>query len=39
VADRERQITVACVQGYQSSVAAAMLRRFGFATGTDIIGG
>jgi rhodanese-related sulfurtransferase len=39
VADPARQLIVICDEGYQSSLAAATLQRFGFATATDVIGG
>jgi rhodanese-related sulfurtransferase len=34
-----RQLIVICNDGYQSSLAAATLQRFGFADATDVIGG
>ena len=34
-----RQLIVMCNEGYQSSLAAATLQRFGFADATDLIGG
>jgi rhodanese-related sulfurtransferase len=39
VADLSRTVIVLCNEGYQSSLAAATLRRFGFAAATDVIGG
>jgi rhodanese-related sulfurtransferase len=40
VADQpDRQLIVMCNEGYQSSLAAATLQRFGFADATDLIGG
>ena len=39
VADPARQLIVICGQGYQSSLAAATLQRFGLDTATDVIGG
>lgn len=39
VRDLERQVIVVCHEGYQSSLAAATLRRFGFKRATDLIGG
>lgn len=38
-ADRSRRIVVVCTDGYSSSLAAANLRRLGFARATDLIGG
>ena len=35
----DRQLIVMCDEGYQSSLAAATLRRFGFAQATDLVGG
>lgn len=35
----DRQLIVFCNEGYQSSLAAATLQRFGFAGATDIVGG
>lgn len=34
-----RQLIVMCDEGYQSSLAAATLRRFGFDDAADVIGG
>jgi rhodanese-related sulfurtransferase len=34
-----RQLIVMCDAGYQSSLAAALLQRFGFGDATDVIGG
>jgi rhodanese-related sulfurtransferase len=34
-----RQLIVMCNEGYQSSLAAATLRRFGFDDAADLIGG
>jgi len=34
-----RQGIVICNEGYQSSLAAAVLQQFGFANATDVIGG
>jgi rhodanese-related sulfurtransferase len=34
-----RQLIVMCDEGYQSSLAAAILQRFGFADASDVIGG
>ena len=39
VRDQDRVLIVVCTEGYQSSLAAAMLQRFGYAKGTDLIGG
>jgi rhodanese-related sulfurtransferase len=40
VADRSgRQLIVMCNEGYQSSLAAATLQRFGFENATDMAGG
>ena len=39
VCDRSRQIIVMCDEGYQSSLAAANLRRLGFERATDLVGG
>ncbi len=39
VAERERQLIVMCHEGYQSSLAAATLQRFGFRAASDVIGG
>jgi rhodanese-related sulfurtransferase len=36
---RDRQLIVICNEGYQSSLAAATLQRFGFTDPTDVIGG
>jgi rhodanese-related sulfurtransferase len=38
LARRDRELIVICNQGYQSSLAAAILRRFGLDA-TDVIGG
>jgi rhodanese-related sulfurtransferase len=38
-AQQARQLIVFCNEGYQSSLAAATLKRFGFADATDVIGG
>jgi rhodanese-related sulfurtransferase len=38
VRDVDRQVIVVCDDGYQSSLAAAMLRRFGLDA-TDVVGG
>jgi rhodanese-related sulfurtransferase len=35
----DRQLIVMCNEGYQSSLAAAMLKRFGLEDVTDLIGG
>jgi rhodanese-related sulfurtransferase len=34
-----RRLIVICDEGYQSSLAAATLQRFGFTDATDVIGG
>lgn len=40
IADQpDRQLIVICNEGYQSSLAAATLQRFGFTDATDVIGG
>jgi rhodanese-related sulfurtransferase len=39
VSDPDRQLIVMCNEGYQSSLAAVTLQRFGFADATDMIGG
>ena len=39
VCDRGRQLIVMCDEGYQSSLAAANLRRLGFERATDLAGG
>jgi rhodanese-related sulfurtransferase len=39
VADTGRQVIVVCNEGYQSSLAAVTLQRFGFAGATDMVGG
>jgi rhodanese-related sulfurtransferase len=39
VKDVGRQVVVVCNEGYQSSLAAATLQRFGFDRATDLIGG
>lgn len=36
---RERKVIVVCNEGYQSSLAAATLRRLGVMQATDLIGG
>jgi rhodanese-related sulfurtransferase len=38
-AQPDRQVIVFCHNGYQSSLAAATLQRFGFADATDMVGG
>jgi rhodanese-related sulfurtransferase len=38
LASRDRQVIVICNEGYQSSLAAATVRRFG-VDATDVIGG
>jgi rhodanese-related sulfurtransferase len=38
-AQPERQLVVMCNEGYQSSLAAELLQRFGFPDATDMIGG
>jgi rhodanese-related sulfurtransferase len=38
LARRDRQVILICDEGYQSTLAAAMLRRFGIDA-TDVIGG
>jgi rhodanese-related sulfurtransferase len=38
-AQPDRQLIVFCNEGYQSSLAAATLQRFGFRDATDLIGG
>jgi rhodanese-related sulfurtransferase len=35
----DRQLIVICSEGYQSSLAAVTLQRFGFDDATDVIGG
>ncbi len=35
----ERHVIVMCDEGYQSSLAAAMLQQLGFAAATDLVGG
>jgi rhodanese-related sulfurtransferase len=35
----DRQLIVMCNEGYQSSLAAVTLQRFGFGDATDMIGG
>jgi rhodanese-related sulfurtransferase len=35
----DRQLIVFCHEGYQSSLAAATLQRFGFSDATDLVGG
>lgn len=37
--DRDRKVIVVCNEGYQSSLAAATLRRLGVDGATDLIGG
>jgi rhodanese-related sulfurtransferase len=37
--DLERRIVLVCNQGYQSSLAAAVLQDLGFANATDLVGG
>jgi rhodanese-related sulfurtransferase len=39
VGQPDRQLIVMCDAGYQSSLAAVTLQRFGFADATDMIGG
>jgi rhodanese-related sulfurtransferase len=39
VSDSSRRLIVMCDQGYQSSLAAANLRRLGFEDATDLVGG
>jgi rhodanese-related sulfurtransferase len=39
VSDASRQLIVMCDEGYQSSLAAANLRRLGFEDATDLAGG
>jgi rhodanese-related sulfurtransferase len=39
VGGHERRLIVMCDEGYQSSLAAATLRRLGFASATDLVGG
>jgi rhodanese-related sulfurtransferase len=39
VCDPSRQLIVMCDEGYQSSLAAANLRRLGFERATDLVGG
>jgi rhodanese-related sulfurtransferase len=39
VSDLERQLIVMCDEGYQSSLAAANLRRLGFERAADLAGG
>jgi rhodanese-related sulfurtransferase len=39
VCDQGRQLIVMCDEGYQSSLAAANLRRLGFERATDLAGG
>ncbi len=39
VSDLSRPVIVICAEGYQSSLAAATLRRFGFRAATDVVGG
>ncbi len=38
-AQPDRQLIVFCNEGYQSSLAAAILQRFGFANAADLDGG
>jgi rhodanese-related sulfurtransferase len=37
--DLDDQVILVCDEGYQSSLAAAMLQQLGFVRATDIIGG
>ena len=37
--DLDRQVILICDEGYQSSLAAATLRRLGFHRATDLVGG
>jgi rhodanese-related sulfurtransferase len=39
VKDTSRRVIVFCNEGYQSSLAAATLKEFGFANATDVVGG
>jgi rhodanese-related sulfurtransferase len=39
LAHREARIALICHEGYQSSLAAATVARFGLAEATDVIGG
>ena len=39
VADPDRRLILMCSEGYQSSLAAATLQRFGLGQATDVIGG
>jgi rhodanese-related sulfurtransferase len=39
LADLDRQLILMCDEGYQSSLAAATLRRVGFSRATDLVGG
>ena len=39
VGEPGRQLIVMCNEGYQSSLAAVTLQRFGFADATDVVGG
>jgi rhodanese-related sulfurtransferase len=39
VADPDRPVILMCSEGYQSSLAAATLQRFGLGQATDMIGG
>jgi rhodanese-related sulfurtransferase len=39
VAEPHRQLIVFCHEGYQSSLAASTLQRFGFSDATDLVGG
>ncbi len=39
VADPDRRLILMCSEGYQSSLAAATLQRFGLGRATDVIGG
>jgi rhodanese-related sulfurtransferase len=39
VSDLERRLIVMCDEGYQSSLAAANLKRLGFERATDLAGG
>jgi rhodanese-related sulfurtransferase len=39
IRDQDRVLIVVCSEGYQSSLAAATLQRFGYSKATDLIGG
>lgn len=39
VKDIDRRLIVVCHEGYQSSLVAVILQRFGFARATDLVGG